>query len=220
MLHSLKHMIVARLERAIRQHNRIGPDVRGADDCWISGSVLQGQIQLEQGCRLYSAHLEGNVSVGRYSSLWGPDVHVMGRIQGISIGAFCSIARHVSLQEDNHATSRATTWFVESNLLNDPDPLAGMPTKGRIEIGNDVWIGAGAQVLSGVSVGTGAVIVAGAIVARDVEPYSIVAGNPARHIKYRFDAITRDELLASEWWTWSVERIREDRDFLLRNRSM
>lgn len=77
------------------------------------------------------------------------------------------------------------------------------PSRGRstaVKIGNDVWFGAGAIVLKGVNIGNGAVIGAGAVVTKDVPPYAIVAGNPARVLKLRFDADVIKSLLASKWW--------------------
>lgn len=76
-----------------------------------------------------------------------------------------------------------------------------------MEVGNDVWIGGGAIVLSGLRVGHGAVIGAGAVVTKDIEPYSIVAGVPARKIGMRFDAETIDQLLRIRWWDWPLEKI-------------
>ena len=78
-----------------------------------------------------------------------------------------------------------------------------------VEIGHDVWIGAGAYVRSGVKIGSGAVIGARAVVTRDVMPYAIVAGNPARLIRSRFDEETVARLLELQWWDWPLEKIRE-----------
>jgi len=75
-------------------------------------------------------------------------------------------------------------------------------SKGPVTIGSDVWIGAGATILSGVAVGDGAVVGARAVVAKSVAPYSIVVGNPARHLRFRFDAATVDALLRARWWDW------------------
>lgn len=168
---------------------------------------------------VYQAHIEGEVKIGRYTSLWGPGIHVIGRINGIEIGNFCSIGRHVSIQEDNHNIARTTTYFIERNLLGEEPAESAMVSKGKITIGHDVWIGAGAHVLSGVTIGHGAVIAAGAVVTQDVPPYAVVGGNPAKVIKYRFQPETIQMLLDSAWWEWPVEKIRENKDFLLQLRS-
>jgi carbonic anhydrase/acetyltransferase-like protein (isoleucine patch superfamily) len=86
-------------------------------------------------------------------------------------------------------------------------PEGAMHSKGPIEIGSDVLIAYEALILSGVKIGHGAVVAARAVVTRDVEPYEIVAGNPARHIKYRFDEPTREALLRIAWWDWPEEKV-------------
>jgi acetyltransferase-like isoleucine patch superfamily enzyme len=95
--------------------------------------------------------------------------------------------------------------FPEAGTLREGD--IGATSKGDVVIGNDVWLGYGSMIMSGVGIGDGAVIAAGAVVTRDVEPYSIVAGNPARLIKKRFDEETIDKLLKIKWWDWPVEKI-------------
>lgn len=80
-------------------------------------------------------------------------------------------------------------------------------SRGPVRIGSDVWIAYQAIVMSGVSIGHGAVVAARAVVSRDVEPYSIVGGNPARHIRYRFDEPTREALLRIAWWDWPQDKL-------------
>ena len=87
-----------------------------------------------------------------------------------------------------------------------PDSL---PNKGDTVIGNDVWIGLGAMFMPGVQVGDGAIIAAGALVTRDVAPYAVVGGNPAKLLRSRFDEATIRELLRLRWWDWPIERITE-----------
>ena len=86
-----------------------------------------------------------------------------------------------------------------------------------MEIGNDVWIGMNAMILSGVKIGDGAVVGAGSVVTKDVEPYAVVAGNPAREIRKRFDDQTISELLKANWWDWDIQKIRENVPYLLSN---
>ena len=80
-------------------------------------------------------------------------------------------------------------------------------SRGDVVIGNDVWLCSNSIVLSGVKIGDGAIVSAGAVVTRNVEPYSIVAGNPARHIRWRFDESTRTKLLEIAWWNWPAEEM-------------
>ena len=82
--------------------------------------------------------------------------------------------------------------------------------KGDIIIGNDVWIGAKSTVMSGVTIGDGSVVAAGSLVTKDVAPYSVVGGNPAKHIKYRFSTGQISDLLAIAWWNWDEGKIKEE----------
>jgi acetyltransferase-like isoleucine patch superfamily enzyme len=84
------------------------------------------------------------------------------------------------------------------------------PSRGDVVIGNDVWIGFGAIILSGVQIGDGAVVGAGAVVSKDVPPYAVVAGNPAEVMKKRFDDETVEKMLALAWWDWPEEKVREN----------
>ena len=81
------------------------------------------------------------------------------------------------------------------------------PKKGDINIGNDVWIGYNATIMAGVTIGDGAIIATNATVTKDVEPYSIVGGNPAREIKKRFANDVISKLLKLKWWDWDIEKI-------------
>jgi len=88
------------------------------------------------------------------------------------------------------------------------EKIAGINDKQTV-IGNDVWIGANVTILSGVTVGDGAVIGANTLVTKDVEPYSIVNGTPAQHVRYRFEEATIKKLLDSKWWNWEDEKIKK-----------
>ncbi len=89
------------------------------------------------------------------------------------------------------------------------------PSKGNVVIGNDVWIGLGALILSGIEIGDGAVIAAHSVVAKNVEPYSIVGGNPAQHIRYRFSDVQVRKLEAIAWWNWPLDKIEKAWPLLL-----
>ena len=198
----------------VNQYNFIGNEVKIDSSAYISGSTIEGKVEIMKGTKVFKAYIEGRVRIERYTSIWGPNITIIGRIYGISIGSFCSIARNVSIQEDNHNTLRLTSYWIEQNVLGlDLFDNANV-SKGIISIENDVWIGSGAQILSGVRVSNGAVIAAGAIVTKDVPPYAIVAGNPAKVIKYRFDEEKIQFLLELKWWDWSIEKIKKNINFL------
>ncbi len=133
-----------------------------------------------------------------------------GDTAAVRIGSYCSIADRVVMTiGGGHPIDWVSTYpfrirFDLPGAYND-----GLPdSKGDIVIGNDVWIGREARVLSGVTIAHGAVIAAYAVVAKDVPPYAIVAGNPARLVRYRHDPETIARLLALAWWDWPEERVR------------
>ena len=127
------------------------------------------------------------------------------------VGSFVSIADDVVfLVGGNHPVDWVSTFPFRARLGLPGAYRDGVPvSKGDIVVGNDVWIGWGATVLSGVTIGNGAVVAANATVTRDVRPYAIVAGNPAREVRRRFgdDEVARLERLA--WWDWPLEAIVE-----------
>jgi len=128
----------------------------------------------------------------------------------IIIGAFCSISENVTIfGGGNHRTDWVTTYPFPSFSNWGMEALQGQDsqTNGPVIIGNDVWIGDGAVILSGVTVGDGAVIAAAAVVTKDVRPYAIVAGNPAREVKRRFADDVVEQLLRIRWWDWPDEDV-------------
>ena len=136
----------------------------------------------------------------------------------ILIGKYCSIAHDINfLLSMNHDYRTVTNFPWNTKTFFDianVSPKISIPTRvvnrRQIIIGNDVWIGRGATIMSGVRIGNGAVIGAESVVTKNVPPYAIVVGNPARIIKYRFDPETIRKLQAIRWWNWSPEKIVEE----------
>lgn len=132
----------------------------------------------------------------------------------LRIGSYCSIAAGVIiLIGGEHDTRTISTFPFRTFFLKNGEKDA--QTKGDVTIGSDVWIGQRAIILSGVTIGHGAVIGAGALVAKDVPPYAVVAGNPARLIRYRFDPETIQALLKIAWWSWTPDKVRASMDLFL-----
>ena len=166
------------------------------------------------GCRL-GRHVEigervslHEVTVGDYSY-----VERHGEAIYAEIGKFCSIAAAVRINAVEHPMERVTThkisyrpneYFLHAPLDHE---FRERRRARRVAIGHDVWIGHGAVILPGVAIGNGAVIGANAVVARDVEPYTVVAGVPARPLRRRFPEDLAAELAALAWWDWPTERL-------------
>lgn len=150
----------------------------------------------------------GPTSVGRHTyGLELLEVRRWSEDDGeLRIGAFCSIAdRCIVLLGGNHRTDWVTTYPFPAFPSEWPTAagISGHPaSKGDVTIGNDVWLGSGATIFSGVTIGDGAVVAANATVTRDVPPYTIVAGNPARVVRPRFPPERVEALLRLRWWEW------------------
>jgi len=190
------------------QYNIIDKTVKADRTSYISGSEIYGNVEIGQKCKIHKCHIQGNININEYTSLWGPGIFVIGDMDGVVIGKFCSIARYVSLQEVNHNPDKLTTYFIRRNFFENEKCPDETISKGKIIIGNDVWIGAGAHILSGVRIGDGAIIAAGSVVSKDVPPYAIVGGVPAKLIKYRFDRDVVNKLLEIKWWDWPSEKLK------------
>jgi virginiamycin A acetyltransferase len=185
----------------------------------ISRSSLCGTIAIGDHSAVMHSQISGDIEIGRYTSFNGPGSDITARIHKVRIGNFCSIARNCTIQEFNHITNRCTTYYIHRNLFNasgrqeyiwqGPEE-EDIESRGPINIGNDVWIGAQSVILSGVTIGNGAVISANSTVTRDIPPYAIAAGSPAKVIKYRFDDDIIKSLEKLEWWLWDDETIRNN----------
>jgi chloramphenicol O-acetyltransferase type B len=126
----------------------------------------------------------------------------------LTIGSYCSIAPNVKIYMGGmHRTDWVTTYPFPAFHENAQHINDFAPTNGDVIIGNDVWLCANCVILSGVTIGHGAVVANSAIVTKDVPAYAIVGGNPAKHIRWRFDEPTREALLASAWWDWPEDEV-------------
>ncbi|AUC15559.1 chloramphenicol acetyltransferase [Tenacibaculum sp. SZ-18] len=127
------------------------------------------------------------------------------------IGKFCMIASGASfiMNGANHLTDAISTYpfAIFGNGWENAMEGKTYPNKGDIIIGNDVWIGHNATIMSGVTIGDGAIIATNSTIVKDVAPYSIVGGNPGVEIKKRFNQETIKKLLELKWWDWPIEKI-------------
>lgn len=173
-------------------------------------SVLNSDIHrtavINSGCNVV------NSSMGKCSYI-GYDCTMVN----CSLGAYCSVADEVIIGGAEHPMDWVSTSPVFQNVRHS-GPIKrfaklDLPAVKTTTIGNDVWIGNRAIVKQGVTIGDGAVIGAGSVVTKDVEPYSVVAGCPAKHIRYRFDETIRSEIQKSEWWNLSDQELADVGNF-------
>lgn len=161
---------------------------------------------------------KGYLQIGDYTYQWqgllidiyeGSEAHVV-------IGKYCSISKNVRIITGGiHPTNWVSTYPLRKQFSFPGKHTDGIPyTKGDIVIGNDVWIGTGATILSGVKIGDGAVIATCAVVTKDIPDYAIAGGVPARVIKYRFSNEQINRLKKIQWWNWEKERIMKNIELL------
>ena len=135
-----------------------------------------------------------------------------GSNANVVIGKYCSLAPNISIITGGiHPTNWISTYPFRIKWDMNGKFEDGMPySKGDVIIGNDVWIGTGVTILSGIKIGHGSVIAAGSIVVKDVAPYAIIGGNPAKLIRFRFNEFDIERLLVTNWWDWNEEKVKEN----------
>lgn len=192
----------------IKRDNSIVGTVDVGAGCFIGpGNTVEGALDMGPSALLTrESVVDGEVEIGRYSTVR------TGEFRGtVSLGQFCMLAAEVVFQQREHDMRKPAVQerFYGKTLGGKKAKLG----KGPIEVGHDVWFGRRSMVLSGTSIGHGAVVGAGAVVTADVEPYAIVAGVPAERIGWRFPPAVREALLDLEWWDWSEAKLREKEEF-------
>lgn len=178
----------------------------------LKGVNIRGNVAVGENTILKFVELSGNVTIGHHTTINGPNVQILSLVNPITVGNFCSIAKDVTIQEYNHKTDGLSSYNFNKHVFGGK-AIDDVISKGAIRIGSDVWIGTKCVVLSGVSIGDGAIVAAGSIVTKDVPPFAIVGGNPARVIRYRFTPEVIAKLAAVKWWEWSMERIKRNQRF-------
>jgi len=156
-----------------------------------------------------------NIGYGTYGP---PKIHDHGKAT-LTIGSYCSIAGRVQIfLGGNHRTDWVSTFTFDRRYPHLKKWLAGInsnSSNGNVVIGSDVWIGYDSLILSGITIGDGAVVAARAVVTKDVPPYAIVGGNPAKIIRYRFSEKTIARLLKIKWWEWDKSKVETYSPYLL-----
>lgn len=219
----MNNLLVSFYSRLRRRRARISAAKR-------ANQILQQFIENNPTCRIMSAGLD-DVTMGTYVAVLSgaylnkvdiSDFSYISNdsvISNVDIGKFCSIGPHVQIGLAPHPSrgfvstypafysnynGGCQTSFRKDKIFDDSVP--------KTNIANDVWIGSNAIIPGGISIGSGAIVAAGAVVVKDVPPYAVVGGNPAKVIRYRFSEEQIVVLLASKWWDWPIEKIRHNVD--------
>lgn len=165
------------------------------------------RCDIDNTCKVNFESTLAKVKMGRYTY-----VGARTSITDAQIGQFCSIGGRVSIGGGMHPMDMVSTspvFLKGRNFLGKNYAFFEYEPSKTVIIGNDVWIGDNAYIKAGVKIGTGSIIGAHAVVTRDVPPYSIVAGIPAKELRKRFDENTITQLLELEWWNWSEDKLQE-----------
>jgi acetyltransferase-like isoleucine patch superfamily enzyme len=205
------------------KNSAIGKDAQLYYRSDVIDSSLGDKCVIGDMSRIRSSNLQDFVKIDRSTLIHHSDIGrcsyigAFGMVFKSKIGKYCSISYGVTIGPPEHNYNKVTThpFLYDSfyNMLPQESLLENTKFDEDLTIGNDVWIGCGVTILRGVTVGHGAVIGANALVNKDVPPYAIVAGNPARIIKYRFEPDIIEKLLDISWWDWSAEKIRNNHKF-------
>lgn len=172
-------------------------------------ALISANNQIDAKATIYRGVKMKGSSVGRYTY-----ISAFTNVENAEIGGFCSISDHCRIGMGGHNTNQISTSPLFTQAINGTKfkwvdkNVNPFPMK-KVIVGNDVWVGSHALILGGVTIGDGAVVGAGAVVTKDVPPYAIVGGVPARVIKFRFSQDIIDHFLELKWWEMEDDELRK-----------
>lgn len=176
-------------------------------------------LKIDLGCSIANVNFGNKVYLGSNVTLLNSTIsdhsyiNSNSSIRNTKIGKYCSIASNVKIVLGSHPTNLVSTHPAFYSNNKEFETYAGkmyFNESSKVEIGNDVWVGEDVMIPGGITIGDGAIIAARALVTKNVEPYSVVGGVPAKHIKYRFNQREIETLLSYKWWDRDEEWLREN----------
>ncbi len=194
----------------MKTNNHMDKTIKIYKDVNVENTKLGKHVSIGDNSRIVNCNLGEHVRVDRRNYFQNTSIgkHTYTgcdtRIYNATLGKFCSISWHVTIGGGEHKIDRITTHdFLYNpnsnfNIFKTEDWHNRYEKK--VEIGNDVWIGAGSVILRGVMIGDGAVVGANSVITKDIPPYAVVAGNPGRIIKFRFSDDIIDRIIKLNWW--------------------
>ena len=194
----------------------LGSNVKIYRQASVVESNLRDDVSIGDESIIRFSNLDEKVEIGRRNTI---DHVTIGKgtytgefciIKYCSIGKYCSVSWNVSIGGANHEIERLSSSPLHRIFGNPAEQYKSFEEE-QINIGNDVWIASGVTINRGVKVGDGAVIGAGAVVTKDVPPYAVVVGVPAKVLRFRFEQRIIDELLEIKWWNWPQEKLNKAR---------
>jgi len=214
----LRKNVKAAFSASLDMHSSYGEQVRIGPHSLIGDCQIGSNVIIKEKCEIKRSKLHDNTCIHESckiaESVIGSYTYIArsSEIVGTHIGNFCSIGPEVRIRLGKHPVNFISTSpvfyaasgyqlgfsFATKQLFDEYQ---------NCKIGNDVWIGARVIILDGITIGDGAIVAANSVVSKDVEPYAIVGGIPARFIKYRFDEAIINKLKSSTWWNWDKAHI-------------
>ena len=187
----------------------LGNNIVIGEDSFLKKCVLGDYVQINR------RNILEDASLGEYTYTGANTI-----LKHTNVGRYCSISWNVSATGNTHDYKRASahpfTHLSSFGFLNQ----GGSLEYETITIGNDVWIGANTCILAGITIGNGAIIGAGGVVTKDIPPFAIAVGNPAKVIKYRFSDDIARMIIKAEWWNWPHSLIKEHIDLFHKEMSV